>query len=130
MILTFGGIFKKKFKIGLCQLTVSPEKKTNLASAQKSIEFASKQGNVELPLLERLLQKCAEDFKDKHGSPSFFMLSELAYIHSITIVGGSVPELDGNRLYNTCCVFGPNGKLLGKHRKVKTSVMSLKRKNH
>ncbi|PWA67071.1 omega-amidase, chloroplastic [Artemisia annua] len=43
---------------------------------------------------------------------------ELAYIHSITIVGGSVPELDGNRLYNTCCVFGPNGKLLGKHRKL------------
>ncbi|PWA66075.1 P-loop containing nucleoside triphosphate hydrolases superfamily protein [Artemisia annua] len=48
--------------------------------------------------------KFAEDFKDKHGSLSFFMLSELAYIHSITIVGGSVPELDDNRLYNTCCV--------------------------
>ncbi|KAI3773290.1 hypothetical protein L1987_47815 [Smallanthus sonchifolius] len=65
-----------------------------------------------------LFPKFAEDFKNKDGSLSFSMLSELAACHGITIVGGSVPELDNNRLYNTCCVFGPNGTLLAKHRKL------------
>nr|GEX81045.1 omega-amidase, chloroplastic-like isoform X3 [Tanacetum cinerariifolium] len=117
---------KKQFKIGLCRLTVSPDKKTNVASARKSIEFAAKQGAALVVLPEMwncpyssdYFAKFAEDFKDKHGSPSFFMLSELASCHNITIVGGSVPELDNDRLYNTCCVFGSNGKLLAKHRKL------------
>lgn len=71
------------------------------------------------PYSSEYFSNFAEDFKDKDGSPSFSMLSELASCYNITIVGGSIPELDSNRLYNTCCVFGPNGKLLAKHRKVK-----------
>lgn len=31
---------------------------------------------------------------------------------------GSIPEEDGGKLYNTCTVFGPDGDLLLKHRKV------------
>lgn len=46
------------------------------------------------------------------------MLSELARLLKITIVGGSIPERSGDRVYNTCCVFGTDGKLLAKHRKV------------
>ena len=35
-------------------------------------------------------------------------------------VGGSIPErADGGRLYNTCLVYGRDGQLLGKHRKVR-----------
>jgi omega-amidase len=34
------------------------------------------------------------------------------------IVGGSIPERSGDAVYNTCVVFGPNGAILGKHRKV------------
>jgi hypothetical protein len=32
------------------------------------------------------------------------------------LIGGSVPERAGGKLYNTCCVFGPDGALLGRHR--------------
>ena len=46
------------------------------------------------------------------------MLSEAARSLEITIVGGSVPERSGQHLYNTCCVFGKDGTLKGKHRKV------------
>jgi len=46
------------------------------------------------------------------------MLSELSSLLNITIVGGSIPERSGDRLYNTCCVFGTDGKLKAKHRKV------------
>ncbi|PWA82942.1 hypothetical protein CTI12_AA174550 [Artemisia annua] len=67
--------------------------------AKKSIEFAAKQGAAlerwNCPYSSDNFTKFAEDFKDKHGSSSFFILSELAYIHSITIVGGSDGEVVG-----------------------------------
>lgn len=52
------------------------------------------------------------------AAPSFAMLSEAARSLQITIVGGSIPERSGGHLYNTCCIFGTDGKLKGKHRKV------------
>lgn len=50
------------------------------------------------------------------------MLSEVAQLLNITIIGGSIPERSGDKLYNTCCVYGPDGKLKAKHRKVISSV--------
>lgn len=67
--------------------------------------------------------KCAEDFEDKTASPSFTMLPEIASCCGITVVGGSIPELNNGQLYNTCCVFGPDGKLKAKHRKVSKSKL-------
>ena len=52
------------------------------------------------------------------ASPSTAMLSEVARVLKITIVGGSIPERCGDKLYNTCCVFDTDGKLKAKHRKV------------
>jgi omega-amidase len=46
------------------------------------------------------------------------MMSEVARTLQITLVGGSIPERSGGKLYNTCCIFGTDGKLKGKHRKV------------
>lgn len=50
------------------------------------------------------------------------MLSEVAPAQGITIIGGSIPERDGGRLYDTCCVFGMDGKLKAKHRKVRNYI--------
>lgn len=52
------------------------------------------------------------------ASPSTAMLSEAARLLKITIIGGSIPERHEGRIYNTCCVFGTDGKLKAKHRKV------------
>lgn len=52
------------------------------------------------------------------ASPSTAMLSEVSRLLKITIVGGSIPERSGDRVYNACCVFGTDGKLKAKHRKV------------
>ncbi|XP_059656093.1 omega-amidase, chloroplastic-like [Cornus florida] len=114
-----------KFKIGLCQLSVTSDKDTNLAHAQKSIELASKQGASLVVLPEMwncpysndYFANYAENFDDKDASPSFSLLSEIASCQGITIVGGSIPERNDGRLYNTCCVFGPDGQLKAKHRK-------------
>lgn len=52
------------------------------------------------------------------AAPSFSMMSEVARSLQITLVGGSISERSGNKLYNTCCVFGSDGELKGKHRKI------------
>lgn len=57
----------------------------------------------------------AEDI-DAGQSPSTQMLAQVAQKCGITLVGGSIPERSGDKLYNTCCVFGSDGSLLAKHR--------------
>jgi omega-amidase len=72
------------------------------------------------PYSKEFFAKFAEDFDKEDASPTFSMLSRAAACHGITIVGGSVPEWSNGHLYNTCCVFGADGKLKAKHRKVST----------
>lgn len=55
---------------------------------------------------------------DESASPSISMLARKAIEHKIWIVGGSVPEVDGDLLYNTCVVFDSEGNIVGKHRKI------------
>ncbi|OMO67000.1 Carbon-nitrogen hydrolase [Corchorus capsularis] len=116
-----------KFKIGLCQLSVTPDKERNIEHARKAIEEAAQKG-AQLVLLPEIWNSpysndsfpvYAEDI-DAGGdaSPSTAMLSEVSSRLKITIVGGSIPECCGDKLYNTCCVFGSDGKLKAKHRKI------------
>ncbi|AES73441.1 putative omega-amidase [Medicago truncatula] len=115
------------FKIGLCQLSVTSDKDKNIAHARTAIQDAAAKG-AKLILLPEIWNSpysndsfpvYAEDI-DAGGdaSPSTAMLSELSSLLKITIVGGSIPERSGDRLYNTCCVFGTDGKLKAKHRKI------------
>lgn len=116
-----------KFKIGLCQLSVTADKERNIAHARKAIEEAAAKG-AKLVMLPEIWNSpysndsfpvYAEDI-DAGGeaSPSTAMLSEAAGLLKVTIVGGSIPERSGDRLYNTCCVFDIDGKLKAKHRKI------------
>ncbi|XVF74341.1 hypothetical protein PTKIN_Ptkin13bG0102600 [Pterospermum kingtungense] len=115
-----------KFKVGLCQLSVNSEKNLNILRAHNMIKFAAEQGArlVVLPEMWNCpysadnFAKYAENFDDRDSSPSFSMLSEVASCFGITIVGGSIPEWCNGRLYNTCCVFGSDGTLKAKHRKI------------
>ncbi|KNA10343.1 hypothetical protein SOVF_145230 [Spinacia oleracea] len=116
-----------KFKIGLCQLSVTADKARNIAHARKAVEDAAQKG-AKLVVLPEIWNSpysndsfpvYAEDI-DAGGdaSPSTAMLSEVSRALKITLVGGSIPERVGDRLYNTCCVFDTDGKLIAKHRKI------------
>ncbi|KAL8235155.1 hypothetical protein R6Q59_021255 [Mikania micrantha] len=116
-----------KFKIGLCQLSVTADKERNIAHARLAIEEAAEKG-AKLVLLPEIWNSpysndsfpvYAEDIDaGTDSSPSTAMMSEVARSLKITIVGGSIPERCGGKLYNTCCVFGTDGKLKAKHRKI------------
>ncbi|CAI0401353.1 unnamed protein product [Linum tenue] len=116
-----------QFNIGLCQLAVTADKQQNIQHARKAIEEAAAKG-AKLVVLPEIWNSpysnasfpvYAEDI-DAGGqaSPSTAMLSDVARRLNITIVGGSIPERSGDRLYNACCVFDAQGKLLAKHRKI------------
>src|SRR6202012_3170602 len=51
-------------------------------------------------------------------SPSFHALSRMAAEAGVYLVGGSIPESDQGKYYNTCLVVSPKGKLLATHRKI------------
>lgn len=116
-----------KYKIGLCQFSVTSDKMRNIAHAREAIEEAANKG-AELVLLPEIWNSpysndsfpvYAEDIElGGDASPSTAMLSEVARSLKITIIGGSIPEKCGDRLYNTCCVFGTDGNLKAKHRKI------------
>ncbi|XP_057432379.1 omega-amidase, chloroplastic isoform X2 [Lotus japonicus] len=116
-----------KFKIALCQLSVSADKDRNIAHARSAIHHAAANG-AKLVVLPEIWNSpysndsfpiYAEDIDAGHdASPSTAMLSELSRLLKVTIVGGSIPERSGDRLYNTCCVFGTDGNLKAKHRKI------------
>ena len=46
------------------------------------------------------------------------MLSSLAKELEVFIIGGSIPEEEGGKYFNTCTVFSPSGEMVAKHRKV------------
>ncbi|XP_049409866.1 omega-amidase, chloroplastic-like isoform X1 [Solanum stenotomum] len=115
-----------QFKIGICQLKVTTEKSANIFNARSLIQAAAEQGASLILLPEMwncpystdLFAKFAEDFSDIDSAPSLLMLSEVASSLGVTIIGGSIPEKDAGQLYNSCPVFGPDGELKAKHRKI------------
>ena len=62
--------------------------------------------------------KCFHEFAESDGGTVYRFLSELARDRRMYVIGGSVPELEDGKLYNTSYVFDRSGALIGKHRKV------------
>ena len=57
-------------------------------------------------------------FAEPEGGPSWQFLSGLAKGRKTCIVGGSIAEREGDRVYNTAYVFDATGKQIAKHRKM------------
>lgn len=53
----------------------------------------------------------------ENDSKSLRELSALAEKSGIYLFGGTIAELDGDKVYNTCYVFDRQGQIIGKHRK-------------
>ncbi|MBN3289601.1 NIT2 amidase, partial [Polypterus senegalus] len=111
-----------KFRIGLIQLMVSSAKLENLNRATKLVKEAAEQKAKVVVLPECFNSpygtKFFPEYAEKIPGETSQVLSEAAKECGIYLVGGSIPEEDGGKLYNTCMVFGPDGSLLLKHRKI------------
>ncbi|XP_074259649.1 omega-amidase NIT2 isoform X2 [Saimiri boliviensis] len=114
----------KAFRLALIQLHISSIKSENVTRACSLIREAAAQGAKIVSLPECFNSpygvKYFPEYAEKIPGESTQKLSEVAKECSIYLIGGSIPEEDAGKLYNTCTVFGPDGTLLAKYRKMKS----------
>ncbi|MBN3299520.1 NIT2 amidase, partial [Amia calva] len=111
-----------EFRLALVQLHVSAVKTDNLRRARALVKEAAGQGAKVVTLPECFNSPYGTSFFPEYAEripgESSQLLSEAAKESGVYLIGGSIPEEDGGKLYNTCPVFGPDGSLLLKHRKI------------
>ncbi|XP_074855562.1 omega-amidase NIT2 [Carettochelys insculpta] len=110
------------FRLALIQLHVSAVKSDNLNKACELVRKAATQGAKIVALPECFNSpygaRYFREYAEKIPGESTQKLSEVAKECGIYLIGGSIPEEDAGKLYNTCAVFGPDGAMVAKHRKI------------
>ncbi|CAL1593323.1 unnamed protein product [Knipowitschia caucasica] len=123
-----------KFRLAVVQLQVSSVKVENLNRARKLVQEAAGQGG-KLVLLPECFNSpygtsFFSEYAEKIPGESTQALSEMARENKVYLVGGSIPEEDGGKLYNSCAVFDPEGNMILKHRKIHLFDISVPGKIH
>ena len=111
-----------KLNLGLCQMRVTADKAANLRRARQLLDKAAA-GGADLVVLPEMFNCPYENaafpvYAEPAGGESWQMLYDAARENGIYLVGGSVPELEDGKLYNTSYIFDPQGRELARHRKV------------
>ena len=103
-------------------MLVTDNKNENLYKAEKMIRQAAKEGSELIVLPEMFNCPYENDFfpvfAEEFPGKSTQVLSDLAKELKIYIIGGSIPEFDNGKIFNTSYVFDREGVLIGKHRKI------------
>ena len=110
------------FKVGIVQMHVAADVDENIKTALSMVQAAKQQGADIICLPEMFScpykSKKFPIYGKLQGGHTYTALQNCAKENSIILVGGSVPELDGEKIYNTSYTFNQNGELIGKHRKM------------
>lgn len=109
-------------RLGLCQMKVTADKQANLRQAQAHIAQAAAQG-AKLVLLPEMFNcpydnACFPEYAEARGGETWQFLARMAQTYRLTLAGGSIPEREDGKIYNTCYLFSPQGQELARHRKV------------
>lgn len=113
---------KNKFDIALCQLLSGEDKDKNIKNAERLVRKAVKDGAhvVALPEIwnSPYDNACFRDYSEPEGGKTYSFLFGLAKDLGIYLIGGSIPESEDDKVYNTSYSFDREGRLIGKHRKM------------
>ena len=109
-------------RTAMIQMNVVHSKTENLSRARMFLEQAARQG-VDLAVLPEMFccpysNRHFRAYGEAEGGDGWQMLSRAARELGMYIVGGSLPELEGEHIYNTSYVFDRQGRQIAKHRKV------------
>ena len=109
-------------KVALCQLDIAEEKAVNLSRAAELVGQAAR-AQADFAILPEMFvcpfANC--NFRpnaEEAGGATVQFLSNLTKYHGLYLVAGSIPELNGGKVYNTSYFFDRNGQVLGKHQKM------------
>lgn len=110
------------FKIALCQMKGSFDKNKSMETAAAYVAEAAANGAQVVSLPEMwncpYANEYFREYAESAEGQTVEFLSELAEKHKIYLIGGSIPELDGDKVYNTSFCFDRKGNKIGRHRKV------------
>jgi omega-amidase len=109
--------------VAVIQSRVVTDKHINLDKAIRHVNECAQQGAQVIVLPEMFTCPYSTQnfplYAEREGGSSWTRLAECARANQIYLVGGSIPEIDDSgRVYNTCFIFDPEGKQIGKHRKM------------
>ncbi|MBM7614906.1 carbon-nitrogen hydrolase family protein [Alkaliphilus hydrothermalis] len=112
-----------KFKVAVIQMQISTIKSQNLKKVKEMILRAMEEYSPQMVVLPEMFNCPYENkyfplFAEEYPGETTNMLSNLAKELQIYIIGGSIPEKDGEQIYNTSFSFNPTGAMLGRHRKM------------
>lgn len=114
---------KNQFKIALCQMKVIDNKNSNIKNALNMIKVSA-ENKSDLVVLPEMFncpydnEKFREYAEEKEGSKTLNAISKAAKDSNRYIIAGSIPELDGDKLYNSSFIFNRDGEVIGSHRKM------------
>ena len=108
-------------RVALIQMMVTTDRETNLRTASEKLRQAAKEG-ADIAVLPEMFccpyeNRCFRPYGEEAGGPAQAMLSRTAAETGMYVVGGSLPELEDGKVYNTSFVYGPDGVQIAKHRK-------------
>ncbi len=110
------------FRLALCQMPTGMDKSDNVKTALEILAEA-RAGGADMAVLPEMFMcpysnRYFRAFSEPGDGPTLQAVAAAAKDLGLYIAAGTIPEADGEKLYNTCFVFGPDGRMLAKHRKV------------
>lgn len=112
----------RTLRIGCIQLKVGANKTENVARAINKIREAKMKGAEIVSLPECFNSLYGTSYFPEYAEPipgeTTNLLSQIAKELEIVVIGGTIPERDGDKLFNTATVWGKTGELLAKYRKM------------
>ncbi|HHV46790.1 MAG TPA: carbon-nitrogen hydrolase family protein [Tissierellia bacterium] len=112
----------KSVRVAMIQMKVDEDKKRNLETAGEYIRKVADEGAHMAVLPEMFNCPYKTDnfpvYAEEEDGETVIFLSKMAMENGIYLVAGSIPEREGDKVYNTSFVFDRNGKRIGKHRKM------------
>ena len=107
-------------RLAQIQMAVTGDKAENLRHAEALLASVKRADMAVLPEMFCCPYDngCFRAYGEAAGGAAYQMLSRAAAENHLWVVGGSIPELDGGRVYNTSYVFAPDGRCAARHRKM------------
>lgn len=111
-----------KFTAAICQIRTETDRQLNIEKAEHMVAKAAELGAEVICLPEMwscpYSAKYFRPFAEMGHQDIVTAMSSWAKKLGILLIGGSVPETEDGKIYNTCFVFDENGEQIARHRKI------------
>lgn len=109
-------------KLAVCQLRTELDQGETMAKAELMLRQAAGNGADMVVLPEMFNCPYSKEYFKKYAAlgheQTVEAMSAWAAELGVILVGGSIPETEGGRIYNSCFVFDRQGRQIARHRKV------------